>query len=264
MQLNQHTALVVGGGQTPGATVGNGRAVALTYAKAGAKVAVADRKLESAEETAQQIIAAGGEAIALALDVRNEGEVKQAVTATCTAFGGIDILHNNVGVAVGAGHRDARIEQIEAEDFSFLVDVNLRGMVLTCKHVLPIMRAAGRGVVINISSLAALKPYPLVGYKTTKAGVIAFTQQVAANYARYGIRANVILPGLMETPMAVEGQVGRKTRKEIVAERDAQVPLGKKMGSAWDVANAALFLASDLAQYITGAVLPVDGGLSVT
>ena len=264
MQLNQHIALVVGGGQTPGATVGNGRAVALTYAKAGAKVAVADRKLESAEETAQQIIAAGGEAIALALDVRNEGEVKQAVTATCTAFGGIDILHNNVGVAVGAGHRDARIEQIVAEDFSFLVDVNLRGMVLTCKHVLPVMRAAGRGVVINISSLAALKPYPLVGYKTTKAGVIAFTQQVAANYARYGIRANVILPGLMETPMAVEGQVGRKTRKEIVAERDAQVPLGKKMGSVWDVANAALFLASDLAQYITGVVLPVDGGLSVT
>ena len=264
MQLNQHIALVVGGGQTPGATVGNGRAVALTYAKAGAKVAVADRKLESAEETAQQVTAAGGEAIALALDVRNEGEVKQAVTATCTAFGGIDILHNNVGVAVGAGHRDARIEHIEAEDFSFLVDVNLRGMVLTCKHVLPVMRAAGRGVVINISSLAALKPYPLVGYKTTKAGVIAFTQQVAANYARYGIRANVILPGLMETPMAVEGQVGRKTRKEIVAERDAQVPLAKKMGSAWDVANAALFLASDLAQYITGAVLPVDGGLSVT
>ena len=103
MQLDQHTALVVGGGQTPGATIGNGRAVALTFAKAGAKVAVADRKLESAEETAQQIIAAGGEAIAIALDVRNEDEVKQAVAATCTAFGGIDVLHNNVGVAAGAG-----------------------------------------------------------------------------------------------------------------------------------------------------------------
>ncbi len=137
-------------------------------------------------------------------------------------------------------------------------------MVLTCKHALPIMRAAGEGVVINISSLAALKPYPLVGYKTTKAAVIAFTEQIAANYARYGIRANVILPGLMETPMAVEGQTGRKTREEVVAERDAMVPLGRKMGSAWDVANAALFLASDLAQYITGAVLPVDGGLSVS
>ena len=126
------------------------------------------------------------------------------------------------------------------------------------------MRAAGEGVIINISSLAALKPYPLVGYKTTKAAVIAFTEQIAGNYARHGIRANVILPGLMETPMAVEGQTGRKTREEVVAERDAMVPLGRKMGSAWDVANAALFLASDLAKYITGAVLPVDGGLSVS
>ena len=117
-------------------------------------------------------------------------------------------------------------------------------------------------MVLNIN-LAALKPYPLVGYKTTKAGVITFTQQVAANYARHGIRANVILPGLMETPMAVEGQVGRKTREELLLNV-TQVPLGKKMGSAWDVANAALFLASDQAQYITGAVLPVDGGLSVT
>jgi NAD(P)-dependent dehydrogenase (short-subunit alcohol dehydrogenase family) len=264
MNLDQRTALIVGGGQTPGATIGNGRATAIAFAKAGAKVAVADRKLESAEETAQQVIDSGGQAIALQLDVLSEAAIQQAVSTTCSTFGGLDILHNNVGVAAGAGHRDARIEQIEAEDFSFLVDVNLRGMVLTSKHALPIMREAGRGVIINISSLAALKPYPLVGYKTTKAGVIAFTQQIAANYARHGIRANVILPGLMETPMAVEGQVGKKSRDEIVAERDAQVPLGNKMGSAWDVANAALFLASDLAQYITGAVLPVDGGLSVS
>lgn len=263
MRLDQRTALIVGGGQTPGATIGNGRATALAFAKAGAKIAVADRKLESAEETAQQITDAGGKAIALALDVRDEESIQKAVSATCSVFGSLDILHNNVGVAAGAGHRDARIEQIEAADFSFLLDVNLRGMVLTCKHALPVMRAAGRGVVINISSLAAIKPYPLVGYKTTKAGVIAFTEQVAANYARHGIRANVILPGLMETPMAVEGQTGKKSRAEIVAERNAQVPLGRKMGSAWDVANAALFLASDLAQYITGAVLPVDGGLSV-
>ena len=206
----------------------------------------------------------GGNAIAIQVDVRDEDPVRAAVNTTCEHFGGLNILHNNVGIAAGAGHRDARVEQIEADDFSFLVDVNLRGMVLTCKHALPIMRAAGEGVVINISSLAALRPYPLVGYKTTKAAVIAFTEQIAANYARYGIRANVILPGLMETPMAVEGQTGKKTREEVVAERDAMVPLRRKMGSAWDVANAALFLASDLAQYITGAVLPVDGGLSVS
>ena len=234
------------------------------FANAGANVVVADRNLQSAEDTVTAISDAGGNAIALQVDVRDEDQVQAAISTTREHFGGLNILHNNVGIAAGAGHRDARVEQIEADDFSFLVDVNLRGMVLTCKHALPIMRAAGEGVVINISSLAALKPYPLVGYKTTKAAVIAFTEQIAANYARYGIRANVILPGLMETPMAVEGQTGRKPREEVVAERNAMVPLGRKMGSAWDVANAALFLASDLAQYITGAVLPVDGGLSVS
>ncbi|MGA1104408.1 MAG: SDR family NAD(P)-dependent oxidoreductase [Pseudomonadales bacterium] len=264
MRLDDRAALIVGGGQTPGATMGNGRATALTFARAGARVAIADRRLESAEETAHMVTEAGGEAIALALDVREEEQIKAAIQTTHAAFGRLDILHNNVGVAAGAGHRDARIESIEADAYTFLVEVNLRGMVLTSKHALPLMREAGRGVVLNISSLAALKPYPLVGYKTTKAGVIAFTEQIAANYARFGVRANVILPGLMETPMAVEGQVGKKRRDEIVAERDAQVPLGRKMGTAWDVANAALFLASDLAQYITGAVLPVDGGLSVS
>jgi NAD(P)-dependent dehydrogenase (short-subunit alcohol dehydrogenase family) len=246
MRLDDRAALIVGGGQTPGATMGNGRATALTFARAGARVAIADRRLESAEETAHMVTEAGGEAIALALDVREEEQIKAAIQTTHAAFGRLDILHNNVGVAAGAGHRDARIESIEADAYTFLVEVNLRG------------------VVLNISSLAALKPYPLVGYKTTKAGVIAFTEQIAANYARFGVRANVILPGLMETPMAIEGQVGKKRRDEIVAERDAQVPLGRKMGTAWDVANAALFLASDLAQYITGAVLPVDGGLSVS
>jgi len=264
MRLDDRAALIVGGGQTPGETIGNGRATALTFAKAGARVAIADRRLASAEETAHLVTEAGGEAIALALDVREEEQIKAAIQATHAAFGRLDILHNNVGIATGAGYRDARIESIEADAYTFLVEVNLRGMVLTSKHALPIMREAGRGVVLNISSLAALKPYPLVGYKTTKAGVIAFTEQIAANYARFGVRANVILPGLMETPMAVEGQVGKKSRDEIVAERDAQVPLGRKMGTAWDVANAALFLASDLAQYITGAVLPVDGGLSVS
>ena len=126
------------------------------------------------------------------------------------------------------------------------------------------MREAGAGVIINISSLAAIKPFPLIGYKTTKAAVIALTEQLAASNARYGIRANVILPGLMNTPMAVEGRVrSGKPRDEVIAERDRLVPLGRKMGSAWDVAHAAAFLASDMAGYITGVSLPVDGGLSI-
>ncbi len=158
----------------------------------------------------------------------------------------MDILHNNVGVSLTGG--DAPVEDIEVEAYDRLVAINLRVMVLTSKHVLPHMRKAGSGVIINISSLAALKPYPLVGYKTTKAAVIVLTEQLAALNARYGIRVNVILPGLMNTPMAIEARVSESvTREEVVAARDKQVPLGRRMGSAWDVAHAAAFLASDKA-----------------
>ena len=138
-------------------------------------------------------------------------------------------------------------------------------MVLSAKYVLPHMREAGSGVILNISSMAAWKPYPLVGYKTTKAAVIALTEQLAAANARYGIRVNVILPGLMNTPMAVENRISdSKSREQVIAERNKQVPLGRVMGTAWDTAHAAVFLASDKAGYITGISLPVDGGLSVT
>jgi len=133
---------------------------------------------------------------------------------------------------------------------------------MACKHVVPIMRAQRSGSIINISSMAAWIDFPLVAYKTTKAGMIAFTQQLALDNAPYGVRANVILPGLMNTPMAVDTRVRAtgKPRKEIVAMRDARVPLRGKMGTAWDVANAALFLASDLSSYVTGHNIPVDGG----
>lgn len=261
--LQNKVAIVVGGGQTAGETIGNGRATAIQFAREGARVAVADRNYASAEETVKMINDEGLEAMACELDVRNEDDIAAMVQQVMARWQKIDVLHNNVGVSL-AGH-DARIEDMQPESFNLLVEINLRAMVLTSKHVLPAMRAAGSGVIINISSMAAVKPYPLVGYKTTKAAVIALTEQLAANNARYGIRANVILPGLMNTPMAIEPRVGgRKTRDEIVAERDRQVPLGRKMGSAWDVAHAAAFLASDRAGYITGITLPVDGGLSVS
>jgi len=136
---------------------------------------------------------------------------------------------------------------------------------MACKHVLPIMRQQRAGVIINISSVAAWENYPLVAYKATKAAMIAFTQQLAIQNAEYGIRANAILPGLMDTPMAVDtrARVSGKSRAEVVAERNARVPLRGRMGTAWDVANAALFLASDEANFITGAALPVDGGALV-
>ncbi len=262
MELSGKSALIVGGGQTPGETIGNGRAVALQFAREGASVFVGDVDLGAAQETVAAIEEEGLSAHALKLDVCDENAITDAVENVVGQTGKIDILHNNVGVSITGG--DAPTEKIDADDFDRLVHINLRGMVLTTKHVLPHMRAAQSGVILNVSSLAALKPYPLVGYKTTKAAVIALTEQTAALNARYGIRANVILPGLMNTPMAIEARVSKDNPREaVVAERDKQVPLRRKMGTAWDIAHAAVFLASDKAGYITGISLPVDGGLSV-
>jgi NAD(P)-dependent dehydrogenase (short-subunit alcohol dehydrogenase family) len=263
MRLQDRIAMVVGAGQSPGETMGNGRATAMVFARHGAQVVAVDRDLASARETVAIIADEGGKAIALQADVTDEAAVKAAVDECLGRHGRLDILHNNVGVSIAGG--DAEITEITVEAFDRCVAINLRGMVLTCKHALPGMRAQGSGAIINISSLAAWSVYPLVAYKTTKAAVIALTEQLAILNARYGVRANVILPGLMDTPMAVDTRVAAlgKSRAEIVAGRDAQVPLGGKMGTAWDVANAALFLASDEAGFITGAALPVDGGSSV-
>ncbi len=262
MLLKHKVAIVVGGGQTPGETIGNGRATAIEFAREGGRVWVADRSIESARETVAMIDAEGGDARAGYVDVTDEPSVARMIAECHAAFGRIDILHNNVGVSLTGG--DAIIDEITTAAFDAVTSINLRGMVLTCKHVLPIMRAQGGGVIVNISSMAAWSSYPYVAYKTSKAGVIALTEQLAQANARHGIRANVILPGLMNTPMAIEARVAAGTpRAEVIARRDAQVPLGGKMGTAWDVAHAAAFLASDKAGFITGIALAVDGGASV-
>ena len=263
MRLQDKVAVIIGGGQAPGETMGNGRATAILFAREGAKVLVVDRDLASAEETVRQIAAEGGEAVAMAADVVHEAQVKAAIDACVARWGRIDILHNNVGISV-AGN-DATIEEITTEAFDLITAVNLRGMVYSCKHTIPVMRAQGSGAIINISSMAAWSAYPWVGYKTTKAAIIAMTEQIAIQNARHGVRANVILPGLMDTPMAVDtrARTFSRPRAEVAAERDARVPLRGKMGTAWDVAYAALFLASDEANFITGVALPVDGGSNV-
>jgi NAD(P)-dependent dehydrogenase (short-subunit alcohol dehydrogenase family) len=263
MRLEGKVAIVVGAGQSPGPTIGNGRATAILFAREGARVFAIDRDLASAEETKAMIEKDGPEAFAFAADVTNEASLQEAVAACLDRWGRIDVLHNNVGVSIAGG--DAPITEITTEAFDRIVSINLRGMVMACKHTLPVMRKQMSGVIINISSMAAWSDYPLVTYKTTKSAVIALTQQIAIQNAHYGIRANVILPGLMDTPMAVDTRVRAtgKSREEVVAGRNAKVPLRGKMGTAWDVANAALFLASDEAGFITGAALPVDGGSSV-
>ena len=203
---------------------------------------------------------AGGACVAFEADVTREPTLKAAVAAAEQRWGRVDILHYNVGVSIAGG--DASPLEITEEAFDRVTAINLRGAVMAAKHVLPIMRQQRAGVIINISSVAAWENYPLVTYKATKAAMIAFTQQLAIQNAGYGIRANVILPGLMDTPMAVDtrARASGRSRADVAAERDAKVPLRNRMGTAWDVANAALFLASDEANFITGVALPVDGG----
>ena len=260
LNLENKKVLLVGGGQTPGVTIGNGRASALVYARNGAEVAVADRDLESAQATVDQIIGEGGRAFALQVDVTSDDSVSKLVTQAHQQLGRIDVLHNNVGVSLAGG--DAVIDQIDFESFERVTRINLTGMVMTCKYVLPIMVKQGSGVITSIGSLASLIDYPYIAYKTTKAGVVAMTENIAIRFAEHGIRANAILPGLMETPMAIENRVGLggKTREQVIAERNSHVPLKNKMGTGWDVANAAAFLASDSAGFITGVALPIDGG----
>src|SRR5215468_1175047 len=263
MRLKDRIAIVVGAGQSPGEGIGNGRATALTFAREGAKVLCVDHNLASAQETVDMIATKGGAGVAFKADVTRADDIKAMVAEAQARWGRIDILHNNVGVSLGGG--DAELLALTEEAFDRVVAINLKSCILAAKHVIPIMRRQNSGAIINISSMAAITTYPYVAYKATKSAMIAFTEQLAYQNAEYGIRANVILPGLMDTPMAVETRAREwgKSRAEVAAERDSKVPLRRKMGTGWDVANAALFLASDEANFITGVTLPVDGGASV-
>jgi NAD(P)-dependent dehydrogenase (short-subunit alcohol dehydrogenase family) len=263
MRLKDKVAIVVGAGQSPGEGMGNGRATALTFAREGAKVVCVDHNLASAQETVDIIGKNQGTAVAFKADVTKEAQIKALVADTHARWGRIDVLHNNVGVSLSGG--DAELLEITEEAFDRCVAINLKSCIFAARNVIPIMREQKSGVIINISSMAVITTYPYVAYKATKAAMVSFTEQLADQNAQYGIRANVILPGLMNTPMAVDTRAREwhKTRAEVEAERDSKVPLRKKMGTGWDVANAALFLASDEANFITGVTLPVDGGASV-
>lgn len=260
MRLAGKTALIFGGGQAggPDAPVGNGRACALTYAREGAAVQVVDHNPNAAAAVADEIVAAGGRAAPFVADVLVEDDIKDAIEDCTARWGGVDILHNNVGLSIEAG--DAPLTEIDADAFDHLMRLNLRSMVLACKHAVPVMRKQGSGVIINISSIAVNETYPWVGYKTSKAAVLALTEQLAIQNAEYGVRAVTIQPGKIDTAMAVDARAAAwgRPREDVAAERAASVPLGRQ-GSAWDIANAALFLASDEASFISGVHLRVDG-----
>ena len=260
-RLKNKVAIVVGAGCTPGETIGNGRATAILFAREGAPVLLVDRDRDSAAETKRAIDAEGGESSVVEADVTHADACARIAEECLRRYGRIDVLHNNVGIGVLGG----AVELAEA-DWDRVLDTNLKSMFLTCKHVLPHMERQGGGAIINVSSLAAERAaaaYPLLAYSASKGGVNALTRSMAMQYAAKGIRVNAIMPGLIKTPMAVDEPARRYglDREAFIRMRDAAVPM-QRMGEAWDVAWAAVFLASDEAQYITGVVLPVDGGLS--
>jgi NAD(P)-dependent dehydrogenase (short-subunit alcohol dehydrogenase family) len=260
MRFEGARAVVVGAGQTPGDTIGNGRAISLLLAHEGAHVLAVDRDLASAEQTCDMIRAEGGTATPWRADITTEAECRSIAAAGLEQLGGIDVLVNNVGIGTG----DAGVTRLEESAWDLIHDVNLKGPWMTCKHVLPVMSTQGKGSVVNVSSVAAVCSVGFVAYKTSKAALNALTHQMAMSGASRGIRVNAVMPGLMDTPMGIESMAAATgvDRDDLRRARDQMVPLGNRMGTAWDVANAVAFLASDDAGFITSVVLPVDGGQS--
>jgi NAD(P)-dependent dehydrogenase (short-subunit alcohol dehydrogenase family) len=257
-RLQDRVAVVVGAGQTPGETIGNGRATAITYGREGARLVLADRDAASLEETAELARKEGADVTTVIADVAADEGPGRIVQAAVDSCGRIDVLHNNVGIGAGDGppHR------LEDDAYDRIMDVNLRAMWRTCRAAVPVLRDSDHAAIVNVSSLASIAAAGnLTAYKISKAGVNALTQNLALTNAKYGVRANAILPGFIDTPMAVDAPArALDTDRSALADmRASAVPLGRQ-GTAWDVANAALFLASDEAAFITGVLLLVDGG----
>jgi NAD(P)-dependent dehydrogenase (short-subunit alcohol dehydrogenase family) len=256
-RLAGKTAVIVGAGQTEGDTIGNGRATAILFAREGAKLLLVDRDEETVAATCDRVVADGGDADVHIADITDEQQCIELVARACEQLGRIDVLHNNVGIGDG----DARPNKLDAEVWDRIIDVNIKAMWLTCKHVIPVMREQRSGSIINISSLAAIGAAPgLTAYRISKAGVNALTSQIAIAQAGDGVRCNAIAPGLIDTPMGVDaGARARKiSRADYAQSRAARVPMGHQ-GTAWDVAYAALYLASDESRFVSGIILPVDG-----
>ena len=257
-RLKDKIAFVMGAGCV-GEGWGNGKATAVLFAREGATVICVDRDLASAERAVAIITEEGGRAEALRADITSAADIDAAVGAAISRHGRIDILHNNVGIAEPGGP-----EHIDEASWDRVMAVNLKGFFLTCQRVLPEMVKQGGGAIVNVSSVASITTIsvPMISYYSSKAGVNHFTRAVAVEYAPKGIRCNAVLPGLMNTPMIVEPYKHvYDSVDDMIARRDAMVPMGK-MGTAWDVAHASLFLASDDAKYVSGVLLPVDGALT--
>ena len=248
-RLDGKVAIVTGAGSRAEG-IGNGRATAVLFAREGARVLLVDRDREVAETTLAMIEEEGGEAAVHEADVTVSEDCHAMVAAALDRWGRLDILHNNVGI----GGRGSVVE-VDEEDWERIMRVNVTGMMLASKHSIPAIKQSGGGAIVNISSIAALRPRGLTAYSTSKGAVIALTQAMAVDHAPDGIRVNCIAPGPVYTPMVYAGGMSDELR-----ERRRNASLLQIEGSGWDIGYAALFLASDEARYITGVVIPVDGG----
>jgi NAD(P)-dependent dehydrogenase (short-subunit alcohol dehydrogenase family) len=261
-RLKGKVAMVVGAGSI-GPGWGNGKATAVTFSRQGAQVFCVDRNEQAAQETVDIIRSEGGAAASFTADVSRPDQVAAMVQACLAAYGRIDVLDNNVGIA-----ETGSVVEIDESEWDRVFAVNLKSAFLAMKHVVPVMVEQGGGSIINISSVASIRHVGIsyVSYGASKAAMNQMTRTSAVEFAPKHVRVNAILPGLMKTPMVEHsaGLAASYAKGDVDAmwkKRDAQVPMGH-MGDAWDVANAALFLASDEAKYITGITLVVDGGLT--
>jgi NAD(P)-dependent dehydrogenase (short-subunit alcohol dehydrogenase family) len=248
-RLAGKVAIVTGAGSRAEG-IGNGRATAVVFAREGARVLCVDQSKDAAEATRAMIAGEGGEAAVFAADVTRSGDCRGMVEEAVRRWGRLDILDNNVGI----GGR-ATVVEVEEGDWDHMMRVNVTSMMLASKHAIPAMAKGGGGAIVNISSISALRPRGLTPYTVSKGAVIALTRAMAVDHAAQGIRVNCIAPGPVYTPMVYAAGMSPELRDQ----RRRASPLGIE-GTGWDIAHAALFLASDEARYVTGVVLPVDGG----
>lgn len=258
IRLADKRIAVIGAGSV-GEGLGNGKATAIRFAAEGARVLCVDRELDAANATVDTIAEEGGTASVLTMDVTDPKAGALLMEAMTDHFGGIDVLHFNVGLSQTGG-----VTEIEDDDWNRIFEINLTSAMRLTRAVIPPMRAAGGGALTYVSSLAAVMsgPYAYTSYEVSKAALCRLSRSVARENAAHNIRANVILPGMIDTPHVMRFVDSDTDPATLAANRAAAVPMGRQ-GSAMDVANAAVFLASDEAGYITGAELRVDGGLSL-